>query len=506
MKILIINGHPRENSLSAAFEKAYAEGALKAGANVEILQISKLAFNANVTTEQTWQQCVEPDIENARLLIAWASHVVFIYPTWWGTMPALLKGFIDRVFVAGFAFEEIDGGTGYRPLLKGKSAQVFTTMDTPAFVYQLVYRAPGHNAIRRSVLEFCGFVVTGIKSFGPVKKADSKKIDKWLKVVKSEALKLKKGPIPALRKIGLGIKVWTKAIRLQFYPMTFLAYCTGSLAATRSGYGFNEMIFWFGYAWLFFLEVATVLSNDYYDYASDRQNRFFGPFTGGSRVIVEGLLSFNQVGKGIAVTLGCAIVALTLVFSLIQGSLLMVLFFSCFLFVLALGYTIPPLKLCYRGLGELTVGITHSFAVIICGYLFQGGFVSDVLPWQISLPLFLSVLPSITLSGIPDLDADKAASKRTLAVRMGTKGAVRLSITFTLLSALVLALFAVMNVQPAAFNGILFGVLPHALILSYMLLRYSKKEKPPARIDGLMMVSLSYLMWFAIIPLLNLYY
>lgn len=176
MNVLVINGHPRADSLSTAFTQAYAEGARQSGIEPEVLTVANLHFDINVTTRHNHEQEVEPDISRSRQLISWANHIVFIYPTWWGTIPALLKGFFDRVLVAGFAFEETEGGTGYEPLLRGRTAELITTMDTPRLVYQLIYRAPGHNAMRRSILGFCGFTVTRVMSFGPVKKADESKI------------------------------------------------------------------------------------------------------------------------------------------------------------------------------------------------------------------------------------------------------------------------------------------------------------------------------------------
>ena len=95
-------------------------------------------------------QPVEESIAQARALLAWADHIVFVYPTWWGTTPALLKGFLDRVLAPGFAFTENE--RGYVPLLGGKSAELLTTMDTPCWVYRWIYGAPGHKAMARATL------------------------------------------------------------------------------------------------------------------------------------------------------------------------------------------------------------------------------------------------------------------------------------------------------------------------------------------------------------------
>jgi 1,4-dihydroxy-2-naphthoate octaprenyltransferase len=177
---------------------------------------------------------------------------------------------------------------------------------------------------------------------------------------------------------------------------------------------------------------------------------------------------------------------------------------SAVFFVVALGYTIPPLKLSYRGLGELTVGITHSFAVVLSGYLFQGGSLQDSFSWWLSLPLFLSVLPSIILAGIPDYEADAIADKKTIAVRLGSRGAIQLAIFFTTISALSVIIFSLSGVLPKIFSGILYGVIPHAILLVTLLGRHLQKKFIHGRIDALIIAALTYLMWFAIIPLLNL--
>ena len=107
MNVLIVLGHPRTDSFSGALAHAYLTGALKAGCAVKQLNVADMDFNPDVFTVSPRHQYYEEDVVKAQELIAWADHLVFVYPTWWGTMPARLKGFFDRVFTPGFAFEEI---------------------------------------------------------------------------------------------------------------------------------------------------------------------------------------------------------------------------------------------------------------------------------------------------------------------------------------------------------------------------------------------------------------
>jgi NAD(P)H dehydrogenase (quinone) len=119
--------------------------------------------------------------------ISWAQHLVFVYPIWWGAMPALLKGFIDRVFLPGFAFKYRSGSPLWDRLLAGRSAHLFVTMDSPPWYFRWVYRMPGHQQMKRTILEFSGIRPVAITSFGPVRGSSVRQREKWLERVKASA-------------------------------------------------------------------------------------------------------------------------------------------------------------------------------------------------------------------------------------------------------------------------------------------------------------------------------
>lgn len=170
------------------------------------------------------------------------------------------------------------------------------------------------------------------------------------------------------------ILAWLKIVRLHFYPMTWIAYSMGAAAASSNIKKWDPKVYIIGYLVLFFIELSTILVNEYYDYDTDRLNKNFGPFTGGTRVLVEGQLGFPEVRAGIwtslilTVSFGYLLIRTDMQVSSV--SILLLILLGLFL---GLGYTAPPLKFTYRGLGELTVAVTHSPYVILCGYVFQGG-------------------------------------------------------------------------------------------------------------------------------------
>ena len=501
LKVLIIVGHPRRQSLCQALAGAYGSGARRAGAEVRELRLADLSFDLNVHSFDPVVQAVEGSVLHARALLAWADHIVFVYPTWWGTTPALLKGFLDRVLAPGFAFA--DHEHGFAPLLGGRTGELLTTMDTPRWVYRWIYGAPGHKAMARPILGFCGIEVVRVTSFGAVKGSSLEERQAWLAHAQRRGLQLRTGVRTRPRLILSKAAAWLQALRLQFYPMAWLAYWLGALAATQAGGTFQSAPFWWGLACLFFLEVAAVLTNERFDVETDRYNRNFGPFTGGSRVLIERKLSLREIHCGIAAALVLAAACGAALMAAI-GPDPFALLALVLLAVLALGYTAPPLRLSYRGLGEFDVAITHSLGVVLCGFAFQGGAWTAPAPWLLSLPLCLAVLPGITLAGLPDHDADRLAGKGTLAVRTGVRGACLIAANGTALAAAAAITLAHTPAFQPIFAGIQFGVLPHATLLLAMLAAHIRQNQGARRIDGLMAAALSYVLWFVLIPIVNL--
>lgn len=181
--ILIINGHPDKESFCSALAESYKSGALNANSNVKLVHLIDLKFDPILTYGYRKISKLEPDLIQIQQDILWADHLVFVYPNWWATFPALLKGFIDRVFVPGFAFKYRENSPFWDKLLKGKTARLIVTMDTPWWYYWLINKRPGHNAMKIGVLEFCGIKPVKIKVFSPVKSSEEAKRKKWLQEI-----------------------------------------------------------------------------------------------------------------------------------------------------------------------------------------------------------------------------------------------------------------------------------------------------------------------------------
>lgn len=178
--ILVINGHPRTESLCGTLAQTYAEEAKKAGAEVTLLDLHHLKFDLSLHVGYKSQQALESDLVRAQQLIRAADHLVFVFPSWWASLPALLKGFLDRVFLPGFAFKYRKDSPFPEQLLKGKTGRVIITMDAPGWYYKWFNRAPGLHIVKKGTLEFCGVKPVKYTLMGMVRNAKSERIQGFL--------------------------------------------------------------------------------------------------------------------------------------------------------------------------------------------------------------------------------------------------------------------------------------------------------------------------------------
>ncbi|MCA6361651.1 MAG: NAD(P)H-dependent oxidoreductase [Bacteroidetes bacterium] len=183
-KILVINCHPDKASFNFALAAAYCKGAQSAGAEVAEIVLADLHFDPNLRHGYRQRTELEPDLLQAWQKIQWADHLVWIHPVWWGGLPAIAKGFIDRLFLPGMAFKPRPNSVWWDKLLAGKTAHIITTLDQPGWYYRFAFGRPSVNQLRKSTLEFCGVKPVRVTYIGIVKTADEAKRREWLEKVR----------------------------------------------------------------------------------------------------------------------------------------------------------------------------------------------------------------------------------------------------------------------------------------------------------------------------------
>lgn len=179
-RILLINGHPDKQSFNNALSQAYQEGLAKTEASVKQINIVDLDFNPNLEFGYRKRTALEPDLETAIEQIKWADHLVWFFPVWWYGYPALMKGFVDRTFLPGITFQPVEGKAIPKKLLKGKTARIVVTADTPAWYDYLYMKRPAINQFKKGTLEFCGIGPVKVTYIAPIKDSSAEFRRKWL--------------------------------------------------------------------------------------------------------------------------------------------------------------------------------------------------------------------------------------------------------------------------------------------------------------------------------------
>lgn len=183
-KIAIINGHPNKDSFNFGVTEAYRLGASEAGAEVREIVIRDLNFNPNLQFGYQKRMELEPDLLKAWEIIQWADHLVWVHPVWWGGFPAIMKGFIDRLFLPGMAYKYRENSVWWDKLLKGKTAHIITTLDQPGWYYRLFFGRPSVNQLRKSILEYCGVKPVKVTYVGIIRNSKEEQRSQWLRKVK----------------------------------------------------------------------------------------------------------------------------------------------------------------------------------------------------------------------------------------------------------------------------------------------------------------------------------
>ena len=183
-RIAIVVGNSVPDSFCEALAHAYARGAGQGGHEATLLALTKLKFDPILREGYRREQPLEPDLVRAREAIRAADHLVFIFPLWCGDMPAILKGFIERVLQPDLL--AVHGGTGDWKILKGKSARIIMTMGMPGWFYRLWFGAYALKLLKRNILHFTGVGPIHATIHGGIESVSDDTRREWLR--ETEAL------------------------------------------------------------------------------------------------------------------------------------------------------------------------------------------------------------------------------------------------------------------------------------------------------------------------------
>lgn len=182
--ILIIVAHPKEDSFSFAMANTYKESSENRGDRVELIDLYRSEYQQGFFIYDDANKLSEDEaMKYYQVKMSESDEIVFVFPYWWGSFPAILKNFFDWNLSKGFAFEYVNS----RPigLLQGKSVKVFTTTGAPKFIYTVTgANRRLKNMIKEQIVSFCGMKLEACHIFGGVD-TSAKNTDKILESIKS---------------------------------------------------------------------------------------------------------------------------------------------------------------------------------------------------------------------------------------------------------------------------------------------------------------------------------
>jgi len=186
-RIAVIQGHPDPagGHFCHALADAYAAGAVSAGHELRRIVVAEFDFPLLRSQAEYRTGPLPAGLEQAQADLLWADHYLIVYPLWTGTMPALLKGFIEQIIRPELYEGRSESGEVWPRPLRGKSARVIVTMGMPALVYRWYFGAHGLRNLERNILGFVGIKPVRATLIGLIDNIDAEKRDRWLQKVET---------------------------------------------------------------------------------------------------------------------------------------------------------------------------------------------------------------------------------------------------------------------------------------------------------------------------------
>ena len=184
-KIAIVVGNSMRDSYSEALGKAYLRGAESGGHQAQLSVLANMTFDPILREGYRREQPLEPDLAAAHAAFVASDHIVFVFPLWCGDIPAIMKGFIERVLQPDLLkAQKVEGGASWK-VFKGKSARVIMTMGMPGLIYRWFFGAHALKLLKRNILHFIGIRPVSSTIYGSIEAVGPEKRQIWLREVEA---------------------------------------------------------------------------------------------------------------------------------------------------------------------------------------------------------------------------------------------------------------------------------------------------------------------------------
>jgi NAD(P)H dehydrogenase (quinone) len=187
MKVVIVFNHPYDGSFCNAILHSVTNGLVIGNHQIDLIHLDKDNFNPVMTATDLKgfreKKAIDPKVIEYSDRIKNADYLVLVFPIWWELMPAMMKGFIDKVVFPGLAYDYTNSNnTRMKPLWDNiKGVTMITTMNTPNWLYYVLFSNAIKKALLLGVFWKIGFKNRKWLSFNQVKMVSDEKRKKWLK-------------------------------------------------------------------------------------------------------------------------------------------------------------------------------------------------------------------------------------------------------------------------------------------------------------------------------------
>jgi putative NADPH-quinone reductase len=181
-KIVVLLGNPDKETFTGLIADHYQAAAEESGHEVARFNVGEMQFDPILHQGYKVIQELEPDLLRFQDAVRAADHIVVVYPNWWCTMPAILKGLFDRLWIPGFAFNFDKKTKKLIQRLKGKTGRVIVVAGTHSPFNTWWLFGDYTNEIQHGILGFAG-IEAAVTTFGPSERVDVRTREAWLKQV-----------------------------------------------------------------------------------------------------------------------------------------------------------------------------------------------------------------------------------------------------------------------------------------------------------------------------------
>jgi putative NADPH-quinone reductase len=179
-KVMVVIGHPQRNTFCEALGKAYADGARSGGHEVRLFILPDMTFDRNLRDGYPGALALVPEVGVAFGRLAARDHVVIVFPLWCGDMPALLKGFIERILQPDLIARQGSNNEMNWHIFHDKSARIVMTMGMPVSIYRWWYRGHALKLLTRNILHFIGIKPVRSTLYGMIGMSKPEQRERWL--------------------------------------------------------------------------------------------------------------------------------------------------------------------------------------------------------------------------------------------------------------------------------------------------------------------------------------